>query len=120
MQVGLAQDSGVLMLEHGNRRFVFDESIECIDSPADWRLIAPGFLAVRVENSVFVNQLRQSCPAVGDSGRFTNNFGESIRGEKHCRGDNFTQSIGGSDLPIDCRMGLFWPVSIDIGASGPR
>jgi hypothetical protein len=106
-QVTFAQSSHVLTLEQGDRRFQFDGAIECIDSPQDWDLIAPRFLVLRNEAGVFVNELRQSCSTLGGYGRFTDIFGESIRGEQLCSGDRFTVSPVGVEVSFGCSSDPF-------------
>lgn len=115
--VGLGQDSEVLTLENGDRRFEFDVSMECIDSPQDWRLVAPRFLALRIDDSFFVSRLRRSCPSTVDRGGFTNVLGDSLRNERVCHHDRYTLPAPESDQTINCDLGPFWPVSRDIGAS---
>lgn len=132
VEVAIAQSESVLMLEQGDRKFQFDRPVNCIGqrrSSFGMRVLAERFLLVKVEagrsDEYFVNSLQQTCPGLSGAyfiDGFADDQGAELRSEEVCVGDSYVRRIpGGGEQSavseLNCELGLFWPLSQDIGAA---
>lgn len=129
-EAAIGQGEYVLTLEQGDRRFEFDGPVDCVEQRRGSfgsRLLAERFLIVNIEEGntdrYFVNSLQQSCMGLsGDGFRalFSDDEGMEIRSGMICAGDWYVRSMPDGGTPdavpgADCELGIFWPLSLDIG-----